>query len=128
MKNFEEQFPSLKDFDVNCKDLVHNMKDHFLLKNVINRINTEVEVQLEECCLDKQRVKQVISKNISFCNNWLRTAQPSRSGRVAYAATENFIDLKKIEEEQFRYKKSEVLGILNFCERLLKELGLNENE
>jgi len=53
--SFEEEFPSLRIYHVRFVDDDGNTKDD----PVINAVDT---VQIEKCCVDKQRLREAISK------------------------------------------------------------------
>ncbi|MDX1699762.1 MAG: hypothetical protein R3250_04040 [Melioribacteraceae bacterium] len=62
--NFKEQFPSLRNFDVDCSDIIYTKSTHDLVMRCLTRFQKEIESQLKEHCLDKQKVKEIISMKI----------------------------------------------------------------
>lgn len=58
MNDFKKLFPSLKDFDIDCRDLNLSIHEQEIVEEVILRLSRKMTKEVEEACLDKQRVKK----------------------------------------------------------------------
>jgi len=71
-KSFDELFPELEEFEIDCRDIIEDFATHSLVKNVIHRVQTRVSEEVKKHCLSKQRVSEAIEK--------LQMAYPSSYG------------------------------------------------
>ncbi len=59
---FKEDFPSLKDFDLDCSDIIADFAQHSLVESVIKRVQLRIEEQIKQHLLDKQKVIEKIDE------------------------------------------------------------------
>lgn len=69
---FEEQFPSLTNLfnkEVDCSDIINTWSEHEISQKVIDRVIITAQEDIQQHCLDKQKVKEIIEdKLISYDN------------------------------------------------------------
>ena len=94
----------------------------------IDRIKTRT-VECESGCFDDTKEPVIlVSELIKLGNEHIKTLQERlqnlniiniRSSDVAYKATNNIIDLKKIEEEQLIRNRIEILAQIEYIKRFI---------
>lgn len=71
--SFVDDFPSLEDFEVDCRDLMNNSSicAHEVLRTTIERTRFQVQEQIKKHCLDKQKVRGVLNDELPLIRDRL---------------------------------------------------------
>ena len=73
MSEFRKEFPSLKEFYIDCRDIAVDPTRKAIIEEVIKRIEIRVAEEVRKHCLDKQKVKEAKERLISQ----IEEAEPS---------------------------------------------------
>jgi len=60
--SFEDEFPSLKSFEIDCRDMIKDIKTQEIGEEIIKRLQIKVTEQVQKHCLDKSKVLAAINE------------------------------------------------------------------